>query len=44
MVSIRRYVAELGDVPVPSVFAPWKDERLLRLKRYPGPVLEVPEN
>ncbi len=43
-VYIRRYVAELRNVPVPSTFAPWKDERLLRLNRYPGPVLEVPEN
>ena len=41
-VYIRRWVPELQDVAAPLVFAPWKDPALLRSKRYPEPVIEVP--
>jgi hypothetical protein len=35
-------VHELRDVPAPRIFAPWNDQRLLDLKRYPEPLIAVP--
>ena len=35
---IRRYVRELQDVPVPLLFAPWKEPAVLRASGYPPPV------
>jgi deoxyribodipyrimidine photo-lyase len=40
---VRRYVRELADVPVPLIFAPWKDPALLESHGYPEPVVAVPE-
>ena len=39
---IRRYVSELRDVAAPTIFAPWKQERLLDLTGYPEPLVAVP--
>jgi deoxyribodipyrimidine photo-lyase len=39
---IARYVRELGDVPVPLRFAPWKEPAVLRATGYPAPLVEVP--
>ena len=38
---VRRYVAELADVPAPAIFAPWRDPSLLRRCGYPAPIVEV---
>ncbi len=39
---VRRYVRELADVPVPLIFAPWKDTSLLQSHGYPEPLIPVP--
>ncbi len=39
---VRRYVRELSGVPVPLLFAPWRDPALLESSGYPEPVIPVP--
>jgi deoxyribodipyrimidine photo-lyase len=39
---VRRYVAELADVPAPQIFAPWWHEDLLAATGYPPPMVDVP--
>jgi len=37
---VRRWVAELADVPAPLVHQPWRDPALLRRVKYPAPMVE----
>jgi deoxyribodipyrimidine photo-lyase len=40
-VYVRRWVAELSEVPTSSIFRPWTDPALLRVTGYPHPILPV---
>ena len=40
-VYLRRWLPELGDVPIPLLHEPWKDPSIARRTGYPLPMLDL---